>query len=146
MKISRNGQYALLSVVDLAMHAADGHESISNIAKRQNIDPRFLAQIFFGLKNAGIITSVRGKDGGYYLCGDINTLTAGDVVRAVEGELAPTPCSKDDGAARSCDSFETCLTRSLWQQMARLIGDTLNGITIADIIDAFRKEQNHAAG
>ncbi len=67
MKISKNGQYALLSVADLAMHTADGHESLAHIAERQHIEPRYLGQIFFALKNAGLVKSVRGKTGGYYL-------------------------------------------------------------------------------
>ncbi len=139
MKISKNGQYALLSVADLAMHMGDGHDSIANIAERQHIDPRYLGQIFFALKNAGIIAAIRGKSGGYYLSKAPEELTAGDVVRAIEGELAPTQCSLDDSAAQHCETYDACITRTLWQSIAREINDTLDSITIADIIDEYRK-------
>lgn len=138
MKISKIGQYALLCVVDLALNASDKHQSIASVAKRQKIDSRFLAQIFFALKNAGIISSIRGKDGGYYVNKDINNLTAGDVVRAVEGELAPTRCSID---TKSCISSSQCITRALWQQVAKEISCTLDSITIADIIELYNEEQ-----
>ena len=137
MKISKNGQYALISVADLAMH--DDHQSIAKIAGRHNIDPRYLGQIFFTLKKAGIISSVRGKNGGYFLCKNPLEITAGDVVRAIEGDLAPTKCSIDRQAAVSCDVFHSCITYPLWQTLAFQINHTLNRITIAEIADQFSK-------
>ena len=138
MKISKNGQYALLALTDLAMHAGDGHESLARIAERQNIDLRFLGQIFFVLKNAGLVKSVRGKNGGYYLMTGADKLTAGDVLRAIEGELAPTPCSTGDNAALACETYDACITRALWQRIAKDIGEALDNITIADLIEIYK--------
>lgn len=138
MKISKNGQYALLALTDLAMHAGDGHESLARIAERQKIDLRFLGQIFFALKNAGLVASVRGKNGGYYLLPDPAKLTAGDVLRAMEGGLAPTPCSTGDDTALACETYDTCITRTLWQRIAKDIVETLDGITIADLIEIYK--------
>ncbi len=139
MKISKNGQYALLSVADLAIHSADGHESLAHIAERQHIEPRYLGQIFFALKNAGLVKSVRGKTGGYYLSRPAEELTAGEVVRAVEGDLAPTQCCLDEGDSKNCKTYKGCITRVLWQQIAHEINDTLDRITIADIITAYQE-------
>ena len=112
MKISKNGQYAVLSVADLAMHQAGAQQSIAQIAQRQNIDPRFLGQIFFALKNAGIITGIRGKGGGYRLARPAQSITVGDVVRAVEGDLMPTQCCAEMTGAHSCESFYERHTRT----------------------------------
>lgn len=139
MKISKNGQYALLSVADLAMHSADGHESLAHIAERQHIEPRYLGQIFFALKNAGLVKSVRGKTGGYFLSRPAEEMTAGEVVRAVEGDLAPTQCCLSDADSKSCKTYKGCITRMLWQQIAHEINDTLDRITIADIVSEYQQ-------
>jgi len=139
MKISRNGQYALLSVADLALHEAEGHQSIAQVAERQKIDPRYLGQIFFALKNAGIIASVRGKSGGYYLARPASGISAGEVVRALEGDLVPTQCCVDSADTPSCESFDACMTRSLWLTVGRAINSTLDSMTIADIVRLYRR-------
>lgn len=139
MKITKNGQYALLSVADIALHMKDGHESLAHIAERQHIEPRYLGQIFFALKNAGLVKSVRGKNGGYFLSRPADELTAGEVVRAVEGDLAPTQCCIDDSDSKSCKTYKGCITRVLWQQIAHEINKTLDRITIADIIREYQK-------
>jgi Rrf2 family protein len=141
MKISKNGQYALLSVTDLALHDTEEHQSIAQVATRQNIDPRYLGQIFFALKNAGIISSLRGKSGGYRLARAAAEIRAGEVVRALEGDLIPTQCCADDASMLSCEAFDACLTRSLWQSISREINSTLDGITIADIVRLYREEK-----
>ena len=138
MKISRNGQYALLSVSDLALHEAESHQSIAQVAERQNIDPRYLGQIFFALKNAGIISSVRGKSGGYYLARSAASISAGEVVRALEGDLVPTQCCTESAGAPSCEAFDACLTRSLWQSVSHAINSTLDSLTIADIVRLYQ--------
>lgn len=140
MKVSKNGQYALLSVADLALHTKDGHESLARIADRQHIEPRYLAQIFFALKNAGLVTGVRGKTGGYLLSRPAEQITAGEVVRAVEGDLAPTRCSIDRDEAQSCRAYKGCITRVLWRKIAREINETLDRVTIADIVGGYQKE------
>jgi Rrf2 family protein len=139
MKISKNGQYALLSVSDLALHGVDDHQSIAQVAERQNIDPRYLGQIFFALKNAGIISSVRGKSGGYYLARPAEDIRAGEVVRALEGDLIPTQCCVEDADMRNCEAFDVCLTRSLWQSISHEINNTLDGMTIADIVRLYKE-------
>jgi Rrf2 family protein len=143
MKISKNGQYALLSAADLAMQS--GHSSIQDIAGRHGIDSGYLGQIFAGLKRAGIVCSVRGKNGGYYLNRPPSLLTAGEVVRAAEGELEPTQCSGGGLSAPNCASYGSCITRALWRRISEEINSTLDSITIADIVDQYRKENGNAA-
>lgn len=138
MKISKKGQYALLAVTDLAIHSIDGHESIINIAERQSIDARYLGQIFFALKNAKLISSVRGKNGGYFLIQKPSKITAGEIVRAVEGSLAPTKCCANDEDAKCCKAYDSCITRNLWQTIAFEINSTLDNISIADIIEKYK--------
>lgn len=145
MKISKKGQYALISVVDLAIYAQDQHESIANIASRQNIDQRILGQIFFTLKKNGIINSIRGKNGGYFLSRNPQEITAGHVVRAIEGNLAPTKCCVNEHEASKCITFDSCFTFDLWQSLAFQINDTLDNITIDQLAKGYLKEINDEA-
>ena len=140
MKISKKGQYALISVVDLALHGERNQQSIADVAEREDIDPRYLGQIFFTLKNAGIISSVRGKNGGYFLDKAPSKVTAGEVVRAIEGDLAPTICSSEAQETFDCDAYDDCHTRALWQTLAHEINDTLDSFTIAQLADEYTKE------
>lgn len=127
-----------MSVADLALY--DGaHQSIAQVAQRQNIDPRYLGQIFFALKNAGIITSVRGKGGGYLLARAATDISAGEVVRALEGDLIPTQCCAEDAGSLNCESFDACLTRSLWQAISHEINSTLDSMSIANIVKLYRE-------
>lgn len=138
MKVSKKGQYALISVVDLALHG-DNQQSIADIAARENIDPRYLGQIFFTLKNVGLISSVRGKNGGYILCKPSAQMTAGEVVRAIEGDLAPTKCSTHNQDAACCDTYGSCITRALWQTLAHEINTTLDNITIDELAALYKE-------
>ena len=140
MKISKKGQYALISVVDLALHGADNQQSIADVAARENIDPRYLGQIFFALKNAEIISSVRGKNGGYFLSKAPSEITAGEVVRALEGDLAPTICSSEAQESVDCEAYGECHTRALWQTLAHEINDTLDSFTIYELAAEYKKE------
>lgn len=135
MKISKKGQYALLSIADLAIYAKAQPQSIAIIAQRQGIDPRYLAQIFFTLKNAGLILSIRGKNGGYVLSRPADKITAGDVVRAIEGTLAPTKCSVSSEEAPKCKQYPACITHELWHTLAGKINEVLNDMTIANLVD-----------
>jgi len=140
MKVSKNGQYALVCIVDLAVHSCGSHVSVSSIANRQNIDHRIISQIFFILKKSGLLIGIRGKAGGYSLSKDAAQITAGDVVRMIEGSLAPTDCSLMSEKKIKCDTSDTCFTRTLWQRMAREIDAVLDSITIADIAEKYQKE------
>lgn len=136
MKISKNGQYALLSVCDLAMQHS--HSSIADIAERHGINKGYLSQIILSLKKAEVVASVRGKGGGYRLGKSPSLLTTGEVIRAAEGELKPTQCSAN-GAHISCAAYGSCVTRALWQRISKEINDTLDSITIADITEIYKR-------
>ena len=99
MKISTKSQYALEALMDLHLHAVDGQESLKNIAQRRGISEHYLEQIFSTLRKAGIVESFRGAQGGYRLAREPGSITAGEVIRALEGPLCPVKCvcsSRDD--------------------------------------------------
>ena len=94
MKLTSRSEYALLALVYLARHDADGYISVDAIAQAQSIPPKFLELILLGLKNQGILQSRKGKGGGYLLARDPADIYLGQIVRMFDGPLAPVPCAR----------------------------------------------------
>lgn len=140
MKISTKGQYALEALIDLQMHAADGQESLRNVAARRGISEPYLDQIFAALRKAGIVESIRGAQGGYRLAKEPKEITAGEILRCAEGPLYPVKCVDGHiGAEERCAMFGQCATRGLWARMAEEIDAAVDAVTLADLVNACTK-------
>lgn len=137
MKISTKGRYALEAIIYMGTLPADQPLNIKTLAERTGIPQRYLEQIFFALRRAAILETRRGPAGGYLLAVDCHTLTAGDVVRAAEGDLLPVACLGEPGV---CDDrqYDLCSTRPLWQQMSDAVEQVLDRVTVAQLADRLR--------
>lgn len=134
MKISTKGIYALEIVTDLALHTRDGEPvSLSEIAKRRGLSPKYLERIVKALKEHQIVQSIRGARGGYSLSKDAGEMTVLEILRAVEGELAPVEClTKETDCGIDC---EQCMTRDTWSGMWKEIITVVESITMEEIIN-----------
>lgn len=141
MKISTKGRYALEAVVDLAYHAKDELESIKNISEHLGVSKNYLEQIFVHLRKNGIVDSVRGAQGGYRLARPSNQISAGDVIRAVEGNLLPVACVENKTCAQEDGLCEQCITQSFWVKMTSVINQVVDHISIADLVEDYEKRQ-----
>lgn len=132
MKISTRGRYALEVAVDLAMHSDREHpESLKNIARRRGLSEKYLERIMSSLKKEGIVLSLRGAKGGYCLAKSADVMTAGEVLNASEGLLAPVEClTKETDCGIDC---RICPTRMVWEEMWVIITESVRKITIHDI-------------
>ena len=131
MKISTKGRYALRLMVDIAQHVQDGPVSLRDAARRQQLSDKYLEQIVTPLARAGLVRSVRGAGGGYLLTRRPEEYTVGDILRPLEGDLAPVECATDGAwCARSGD----CLTVGLWQEIHRAVSAVVDGTTLADLL------------
>ena len=83
MKMSTKGRYGLRAMVDLAMTSENGPVSIQSIAERQELSEKYLEQLLAMLKKAGLVKSIRGHQGGYLINGNPETISAGDIMRAL---------------------------------------------------------------
>lgn len=128
--ISTRGRYALRMMVDLAQQGPDARSSLRSVSERQGISLKYLEQLASTLVSAGLIASVRGPRGGYYLTRPADQITAGDVLRAAEGSLAPVACLCD-GA--ECDRRDTCPTIGFWGGLEKATSDYLDGSTLAQL-------------
>lgn len=133
MIISTKGRYALRILIDLAQHRDEGCISLKLIAQRQGISMKYLEMIVAGLNRAGIVRSVRGKDGGYALTRAPEEYTLAEILTISEGSLTPVACKECEDNA--CGRADKCLTLPVWQKLEHMICDYLSSVTLADLLE-----------
>lgn len=131
MKISTRGRYALRLMLDLAAHNTGSPISLHDVAQRQHISEKYLEQIVTPLSRAGLVRSVRGAGGGYLLTREAADYTVGDILRPLEGDLAPVECATDEDFCSRCSE---CVTVGLWQEIHKAVSSVVDGVTLADLV------------
>src|ERR1044071_1544355 len=138
MKISKRGEYALRALIDLGIASEMGWPmlQISELASKEKLPIKFLEQIFTQLKSAGYVVSRRGKFGGYSLGRPMNRIKFGQVIRLIDGPLAPIRCVSQTSYARcSCPDEAHCGLRMLMFDVRNAISTILDRYTLADIVE-----------
>lgn len=138
MRVSTRGRYALRAMLDLALHADEGPVLRQDIVARQGFSADYVAQLFRQLLAADLVKSVRGPGGGYVLARDPATISAGDVVRAVEGPIAISQCVIP-GNEHSCRRMEDCVTHLLWKRLSVEVSRFLDAVTVQDLCDQAKR-------
>ena len=136
MLISTKGRYALRVMLELADHEKGEYVPLNAIAARQEISVKYLESILVVLSKAGAIDGLRGKGGGYRLNRDPRDYTIGEILRLVEGSLAPVACL--DCKPNDCHRTVECRTLPLWEKLQALIENYLDSVTLADLADPSR--------
>ena len=133
--LSRKARYALRALYALANDESGGPVLIADLAEREHIPHKFLELILLELRNAGILRSKKGKGGGYALARPAREVTLGQIIRVVDGPLAPIPCVSERAYVRceECVSEETCGTRMVMKEVRDAIAKILDGTTLADV-------------
>lgn len=134
MKVSKRGEYALRALVYLARGGEGTLLAVGEIAARENIPVKFLEQIVATLKAGGFLKSRRGSGGGCFLARLPETITLGEVVRFVDGPLAPVSCASVTAyASCSCPDEATCGLKSVMTDVRNAIAEILDRTTLADV-------------
>ncbi|MGL5435772.1 MAG: RrF2 family transcriptional regulator [Lachnospiraceae bacterium] len=137
MKVSTRGRYALRMMIEFGMNP-DRCTKISEVAKRQGLSNKYLEQIVTPLLRAGYVKSIRGAGGGYLLTRDPAEYTVGMILRQTEGSLAPVSCLDDE--SNNCERAGQCSSLLVWHQLKEVIEKTVDGITLADLIEEQKKQ------
>lgn len=133
MKLSTKGRYGLRAIIDLARFSEKEPVSISSIAARQDISERYLEQLMGLLRKAGLVKSIRGSAGGYILAKDMEEISVGDILRALEGDLEPVKCAAwDEG--KGCSSSGECVTKYVWQRINESINHTVDEMKLKELV------------
>ena len=135
MKLSKKSVYALKALACLGSPETPPLIAIQELAQRENIPKKFLEQVLLALNKAGIVQSIRGKAGGYALRGAPAAITLGDIVRAVDGPLAPLPCANPIAPVKcaDCVSLEHCWLRTVTTEVGAAVNAALDQITLVEI-------------
>ncbi len=132
MKITRKGEYAMRALVDLALNYKKGLRQIQDIVREEAIPEKFLEQILLALKNAGFVESKRGVGGGYFLSNPPDKILLGDVIRLIDGPLAPLDCVSKTKHVK-CPKEITCGIHSVMLDVSNATAEILDHVTLADV-------------
>jgi Rrf2 family cysteine metabolism transcriptional repressor len=146
MRLSKKGEYAVRALVEIGFESKSRPNSliqISTVAQRTNIPEKFLEQILLALRNGGVLKSKRGVEGGYSLAKGPDDITLGEVIRLLDGPLAPIPCvSKSAYEPCSCPEEESCGLRIAMQQVRDAIANILDNYKLSRLIQEVQKHRN----
>ena len=142
MFISTKGRYGTQAMLELAKHQGSGPVTLRSIAESQGLSEPYLEQLFSPLRKAGLVRSVRGAQGGYLLADDPDNITVGDILRVLEGPIAPTVCAQRDwdGSEECCQEPDLCAMRGVWQKMREKMEEVVDSVTLGDLSREARKK------
>jgi len=126
---------------ELARQNGDKPLSVTAIAEAQAIPVRFLNLILGELRQAGFVESWRGPHGGYLLAGSAGSITAGDIIRFIDGPVGPVRCTAK-GAATDCPLRKGCAFMSMWKRAGQAVAEVYDGTSLQDLIDEQRAREN----
>lgn len=132
MKISTKGRYGLTIMMELATRFGEGPTSLKSIAEKHQLSEHYLEQLVAPLRNAGLVKSIRGAYGGYILSKTSDQISAGDVIRVLEGPISPVDFTEEDDPAK----------RDLWVRIRDSIAGVLDSTTLEDLI-SFKDQGVH---
>ena len=133
MRFSTRARYGMRAMLELALNYDQQEPTpLFQIAERQLVSEGYLEQMMTVLRKGGLVRSVRGAQGGYLLTREPARITAGEIVRCLEGPLAPTGCVSEEDP-EECARAELCVTRKLWERVREAMASVLDGTTLADM-------------
>ena len=139
MKVSTKGRYALRLMLDLALNSGGTTVPLRDVAQRQEISDKYLEQIVTQLSRAGLVRSVRGAGGGYLLTRAPEEYTVGEILRVLEGNLAPVSCVDLDDTCR-CGRADRCVTVEVWREIQAAVSGVVDHLTLADLVERYHQK------
>jgi Rrf2 family cysteine metabolism transcriptional repressor len=132
---STKGEYGVRLMVQLGRHVGRGPASLAEIAAEEDLPRAYLEQLVVSLREAGLVISTRGAHGGYELARPPEAISMAEVLRALEGPIAPMMCaSTDPEHATLCDRSSRCTVNLLWVRVRDAVAGALDSMTLADLV------------
>jgi Rrf2 family cysteine metabolism transcriptional repressor len=144
LRVSTRGEYGVRLMVDLARHYGQQPRSLNEISQAEGLQLKvqYLEQLVRSLREANLVESTRGAHGGYRLSRAPEQMRMGEIVRALEGPIAPMICAVEGEMEIICDRLDGCSTKYLWARVRDAITSTLDAITLSDLVN----EEDRATG
>lgn len=131
MRISTKGRYAVIAMLDIALHDKIGPVTLSDISQCQGISLSYLEQLFSKLRKGKLVKGVRGPGGGYRLAIPSDQISIADIIDAVDEKMDLTKC----GGKGNCNDGKKCLTHHLWHGLTVKLNEFLSGITLDQYVN-----------
>ena len=135
MKLSTRAKYGLKALIDLGLYSEKEAVSLQSIAGRQNISVSYLEQLMALLKKAGLVKSVRGAAGGYFLGRPAEEISVGDIL---EGGLEAATCPGTEGDG-GCQGSDLCVAKLVWKRINDSITDAVDTLMLSELIEESRR-------
>ncbi len=142
--ISTKGEYGVRIMVDLARHYTEHPRSLTDISKAEGLPLAYLEQLVKLLReaNPSLVVSTRGAHGGYRLKRSPESITMGEIIRVLEGPIAPMICATEGEMTQVCGFLDSCRTKYLWSKLRDVVAQTLDTMTLADLVSHEEKYQS----
>ena len=132
MRLTTKSRYAVNALTELRILESRGPVSLSDISTNQNIELSYLEQIFRKLRIAGIVKSIRGRNGGYLYAKDPSVISIKEIMNAVEEDMDATSCNGNS----TCHHGKKCNTHKLWHELNQVVDNYLSKITINKLVES----------
>ena len=142
MKLSTKARYGVRAMLSLALDYGRGPIPLKEVAKQQEISEKYLEHLMASLRSAGLVRSVRGTHGGYLLSKTPAEIRLDEVVRILEGSIAPVECVEDGSL---CGRVGLCVMRDLWGEMQEAMVSVLASTTLQDLVERQNEREQSGA-
>lgn len=145
MNVTTRGKYGVKAMFELTLNRGQGPIPLKMIAENQGLSEHYLEQLIAPLRKAGLVKSVRGAYGGYLLAQEPKDISVGDILRVLEGPLAPSDCALDDDhVTEHCGRAQGCMARNVWIRVRESIQEVVDSISMEDLYqESMSKDENN---
>ena len=137
MKLTTRGRYGLRLMLELALHYNEDLVQLKNISHNQEISEKYLWHMILPLRNAGLVSSIRGSRGGYRLARPPSEITLKDIFLTIEGPINLVDCIPSE---TQCARSEHCAARDVWKEIGDKIQDVLQSVTLEQLVDRQKRK------
>jgi Rrf2 family transcriptional regulator, cysteine metabolism repressor len=134
IKFSTRGEYGIRMMVEIARHHGRGPVSLTDVARQEDLPLPYLEQLVGRLRGARMLISHQGAHGGYELARNPQEITIGDVLRALEGPIAPMMCATEAHDDVECARHSVCTVSTVWERVRDAVAGALDSITLAELV------------